>query len=176
MNLISNLPIETGDAVIFALSLVLLTAGVFLSFRPVFCSVLPTYLALLLGHLSGLITLSEKDMIFWGVATVITLIIFYMLPGHISRSRYGQIYLGIGTFAGAMTGATMSNVSAIIIASILGFLFGCLVYYRSKSSFDMRTDQRKFWNYLLAKGFPLIINLVMTGIYIAILASRFSKV
>ena len=103
-------------------------------------------------------------MVFWGVATILTLGINWMLPRHIWRSTVGLPFMAVGGLAGMAVGAVLNTMAAIILGTALGCLFGAVAFANTGAGRAVMTFPSKpFFNYLAAKGLPIVVALSMAG-------------
>lgn len=167
MNLIANLPIEQSSILLFAFGCVLVACGIFFSFKPILPSSIFTFGGLLVSHFSGLMTFDSNTLWFWGVSSVFVVMLYMLLPREVSRSGRGQWYLALGALAGAMIGVVLGKMIWLTVATAVGVALGALMFARTSNARDMADDQKKLFNYFLAKGLPLTINFCMLGIFLA---------
>lgn len=148
---------------------VLAAAAVGLSFIPHFPAVVAGWLALLCAHLGGYSFINSKVLIFWGVASIIVIMLGILQPKVLTTARNGQGYVVGGAIAGALLGLLAANVTASIIAgSIIGAAFGAVAYMRTPKSPRLKITSPLFLQYLCAKGLPAVISCSMAAIVLAL--------
>lgn len=145
----------------------LLALTVVLTFMPRRAAAVSGYLAMAAAALSGAVAYEASTYIFWAVATLISVAINYMLPGEVARSRAGVPYISGGALAGTAVGMAIGTVAGVIVGSALGAFLGALAYGSTVAGRPMSFPSAKFFNYLAAKGLPVIVALSMVGIVTA---------
>lgn len=108
-------------------SLLLLAAGVVMSFRSSRTAVVATF-AGMLGI--GLLTVGAKatELIFWGIATAIVVAIQYLLPANVTASRRGVGYIVGATLAGMSVGLTLGR-EWVTVGAAFGAILGGIYSY-----------------------------------------------
>ena len=132
---------------VMVVSILLLIAGVVLSFFPKRYAVAPAYAGLLGIGLTA-VHASASTLVFWGVATAIVLAIGYMLPRAVATSRKGVGY-------------------------ITGAVLGGIAYSKTPAGRPMEFPSSKFLNYLCAKGLPAVVTVAIVGTAILWLTAAF---
>ncbi|MCM1348275.1 MAG: hypothetical protein NC338_02585 [Firmicutes bacterium] len=103
-------------------------------------------------------------MTFWGIATLIALGINYMLPFEISSSRRGMAYMAGGSLCGTFVGMIAASQAGMICGAALGALCGAIAYSRTPRGRVLDFPSSRFFNYVLAKGLPLIVVMSTVGL------------
>lgn len=103
-------------------------------------------------------------MTFWGIATLIALVINYMLPFQVATSRVGMPYIAGGALCGTLVGLIVSSQAALICGAAVGALCGAVAYSRTPRGRQLDFPSTPFFNYLLAKGLPLVVVMSTAGI------------
>lgn len=98
---------------------------------------------------------SPDSLAFWSVAAVIALGINMLLPREISTSHVGVGYITGASLAGAFVGMLLSG-AGIIIGAVAGALCGGIAFCRTPAGQVLGFPSRKFFNYLCAKGLPIV--------------------
>lgn len=150
--------------------LLLLVAGVVMSFRSARTAVVATF-AGMLGI--GLLTVDAKatELIFWGIATAIVVAIQYLLPANVTASRRGVGYIVGATLAGMSVGLTLGR-EWVTIGAAVGAILGGIAYSRTPDGRSIKFPSSKFLNYLCAKGLPTVVVMSMTGTVVMWLAEN----
>lgn len=154
----------TADPVITAIIIVcllLLIAGIILTFMSNRWAVLAAY-AGLLGIGLSVVHPTATPLIFWGVATVIVILLQYLLPPNISTSRRGVGYIAGAALAGTFVGLAISH-EWMIIGAVAGAILGGIAYSRTPAGAVMEFPSSKFLNYLCAKGLPAVVTVCIAG-------------
>jgi len=135
-------------ALIIALALVL---------RPKWVAAVPAYAGLLLMHWSYYIDVKMVTFIFWGIATLITVGLFYLSPkGEPDGHSSSNLYVGFTAMAGGMLGILLAP-RVMVLGVVLGAAMGQLAYSRTPAGKWMLSPSSQFWRYFAAKCLPAIV-------------------
>ncbi|MCM1163631.1 MAG: hypothetical protein NC339_05215 [Muribaculaceae bacterium] len=146
------------------LCIMLIAAGVALSF---FSAVYGTALAFLALCTTGLlpgVELPVSTYLFWGTAMVIVVALYFILPRIIAQSRRGLPYIAGASLAGAVIGMAIGSHAAVILGAVVGALLGGVAYGRTPAGRMLQFPSQKFFNYLCAKGLPVAIAMSMAAL------------
>lgn len=141
--------------------MLLLIAGVTLCFLSNPYAVAAAYTGMLAVGLTAVHS-SATSLIFWGVAAVIVLVIQYLLPRNVARSRLGIGYIAGAALAGAFVGMVMSH-GWMIVGAAVGAILGGIAFSRTPDGAGMEFPSSKFLNYLCAKGLPAVVVMSIAG-------------
>lgn len=108
----------------------------------------------------------ESLLIFWGIAALIALGITYMLPFEVATARLGMGFMTGGALCGMMVGLIASSNAGTICGSAAGVLLGAIAFSRTRRGVQMEFPSKKFFNYLMAKGLPLVVIMSSAGLVI----------
>lgn len=155
------------------LSKILLIAGVIglltavaLVLRPRWVAAVPAYLGLVLMHWSYYISVPTVTFVFWGIATFITIGLFYLSPkGEPDGHSSSNLYVGFTAMAGGMLGILLAP-RIMVLGVILGAVVGQLAYSRTPAGRWMLSPSIQFWRYFAAKCLPAIVALSIVCIAI----------
>lgn len=150
--------------ILIALSSLLALWSVGASFASWRWAVATSYLALWPLYYLPEFAIPDGIMTFWGIATLIALGINYMLPFHIASSRVGMPYIAGGSLCGTLIGLITASQAAMICGAAVGALCGGIAYSRTPRGHSLDFPSTPFFNYLLAKGLPLIVVMSTAGI------------
>lgn len=150
------------------LSILLAGLALFLTLRPFVPSTFIAYLSLWMVKWSGVVVVPEVMLIFWGIATLLTLVINNSLPRQASKSIAGAAYISGGSLAGMLVGL-ISSYQLMIIGAAVGALFGAMAYSRTPQGSTIKKPASRFIQYVAAKGLPTIITISLIGIVIQLL-------
>ena len=125
--------------------------------------------ALIIASLSPYCVIAPATLIFWGIAALIAMGIEALLPRHIAESRVGIPYIATAALAAMMVGLTLMASATIIIGSVIGALLGAVAFSRTRAGASLGFPSRQFFNYLAAKGLPIVVAASTIGITIAAL-------
>lgn len=154
--------------VLLVISVLLAGMSITLAYLSRWESVAAAFLALLGVSFSGHTGSPDAAMlIFWGVTAALGAALALMLPRPVGRSREGMAYVCTGALAGMAIGMAASSSAAIIIGTALGIAAGSLLMGRMKPGQQLGFPSKKFFNYVLAKRFPVLIAYSMAGLALA---------
>ena len=143
-----------------------LIAALALVLRPRWVAAVPAFIGLLLMHWSYYIAVPKVTFIFWGVATLITVALFYLSPsGEPDGNRSSNLYIGFTAMAGGMLGILLAP-RIMVLGVILGAAMGQLAYSRTPAGKWMLNPSTMFWRYFAAKCLPAIVALSIVCIAI----------
>ena len=134
-----------------------LIAALALVFWPLWVAAVPAYAGLLLMHLSYYIAVPGMTFAFWGIATLITVGLFYLSPsGEPDGNRSSNLYVGFTALAGGMLGILLAP-RVMVLGVVLGAAVGQLAYSRTPAGKWMLNPSTLFWRYFAAKCLPAIV-------------------
>lgn len=134
-----------------------LVIALLLVLRPQWVAAVPAYAGLVLMHFSYYIAVPMLTFIFWGIATAITMGLFYLQPsGEPDGNRSSNLYVGFTAMAGGMLGILLAP-RIMVLGVILGAAMGQLAYSRTPAGKWMLTPSSQFWRYFAAKCLPAIV-------------------
>ncbi|NBH91588.1 hypothetical protein [Duncaniella muris] len=143
------------------ITVILLLAGLGLVFASNRYGIIAVYAGLCVAAVKASLP-TVSTLIFWGIATVIVVVLSFMLPKSISGSRRGLGYIAGAALAGAMTGLVISH-AWMIIGGVAGAILGGIAYSKTPAGKALGFPSSKFLNYLCAKGLPAVIAVCMAG-------------
>ena len=146
------------------LSVLLTGVAIVLAYRAVWWTVLLSLAALIVGKLSGVAAIDTSSLIFWSASSVIVLAINFLLPKQIRDSHVGMPYLCTGALAGAFLGLLANTTAGVITACAVCIILAALAFSRQSAGQVLEFPSKKFFNYLCAKGLPLVVIFSMLGI------------
>lgn len=124
---------------------------------PRWVAAVPAFAGLLLMHLSYTIAVPVMTFVFWGIATAITVGLFYLSPsGEPDGNRSSNLYVGFTAMAGGMLGIMLAP-RILVLGVILGAAMGELAYSRTPAGRWLLSPSTTFWRYFLAKCLPAIV-------------------
>lgn len=134
-----------------------LVIALLLVLRPRWVAAVPAYAGLVLMHLSYYIAVPMLTFIFWGIATAISVGLFYLQPsGEPDGHRSSNLYVGFTAMAGGMLGILLAP-RIMVLGVILGAAMGQLAYSRTPAGRWMLTPSSQFWRYFAAKCLLAIV-------------------
>ena len=134
-----------------------LVVALLLVLRPRWVAAVPAFAGLALMHWSYTIDVKTMTFIFWGIATLITVGLFYLLPkGEPDGHQSSNLYVGFTAMAGGMLGILFAP-RIMVLGVILGAAMGQLAYSRTPAGNWMLFPSTQFWRYFAAKCLPAIV-------------------
>lgn len=134
-----------------------LIAALALVFWPRWVASVPAFVGLVLMHLSYYIDVPTMTFVFWGIATAITIGLFYLSPsGEPDGNRASNLYVGFTAMAGGMLGILLAP-RVMVLGVVLGAALGQLAYSRTPAGKWMLNPSTLFWRYFAAKCLPTIV-------------------
>lgn len=98
---------------------------------PRWVAAVPAYAGLVLMHLSYYIAVPMSTFIFWGVATLLAVGLYYLSPsGEPDGHSSSNLYVGFTAMAGGMLGILLAP-RILVLGVILGAAMGQLAYSRT---------------------------------------------
>lgn len=147
----------TIHAILFIVGIVCLVAAIVLVLWPRWIAAVPAFIGLALLHWSYRILVPTATFIFWGIATLITVGLFYLSPsGEPDGNRSSNLYIGSSAMAGGMLGIMLAP-RLMILGVILGAAMGQLAYSRTPAGKWMLEPSSLFWRYFAAKSLSAIV-------------------
>ncbi|MDE6074637.1 MAG: DUF456 family protein [Muribaculaceae bacterium] len=147
--------------VLIIIAVILLSSAAIVSFRPAMPPALPAYAGLWVLDFSGLVNPETSLMIFWGIATVIAVIIGLMMPMRRGSLRGGYTSVAVGTFIGMLAGIYTYPGAGIVVGAFAGALIGYILYRRSPRG---NRDRSPFLSSFCGIGLPTIVTFCIIGV------------
>ncbi len=148
---------------LFILGIIFLLAAIFAMFRPVLPPTIVSYVGLWLIKWSGAVPVGNGDLLFWGIATIIILVIFHIHPAELDDKGNGKAYMNCGAIVGMVVGMLLSH-PGIICGAAIGTILGAIAYSRTPVGRKVKFASSKFVQNLCANGLPAIITACIIGI------------
>ncbi|MDE6218299.1 MAG: hypothetical protein K2F64_04780 [Muribaculaceae bacterium] len=119
-----------------------------------------------------IIPVNSVILMTWLCMTVIVMLATLMQPAGVRSSSAGSGYMIGGALTGMMVGllgfsfsSTLTMLYGImVVATLVGTFFGFLLFSRTPAGAPWSVASGNFFRYLLAKGFPVAITVMMIGI------------
>lgn len=135
-----------------------LMAALALVLWPRWVAAVPAFIGLWLMHWSYYISVPKRTFIFWGIATLITVGLFYLSPkGEPDGHRSSNLYVGLTALAGGLLGIILQHPAFMVLGAIIGAFVGQLAYSRTPDGKWMMFPSTQFMRYFAAKCLPAII-------------------
>ncbi len=150
------------------LSIALASIAIITCFYPRIPSVLASWLGMLSAHFAGAAYINGKVLLFWGIASMIVLMLNYLQPKALSRTRAGVPYVVTGTIAGIAVGyACAPTAASFIIGAIAGAFLGSVAFMTLPKGPKKSIGSPEFLQYLCAKGLPAVVSCSQAAIVLA---------
>lgn len=143
--------------ILFIAGVACLVAALALVLKPKWVAAVPAFVGLVLMHYSYYIDVKTATLIFWGIAALITVGLFYLSPsGEPDGHSSSNLYVGLTAMAGGMLGI-LTAPRVMVLGVVLGAALGQLAYSRTPAGKWMLTPSMLFWRYFAAKCLPAIV-------------------
>jgi len=143
--------------ILLIVGVVCLVAALALVLKPKWVAAVPAFIGLVLMHYSYYIDVKTATLIFWGIAALITVGLFYLSPsGEPDGHSSSNLYVGLTAMAGGMLGI-LTAPRVMVLGVVLGAALGQLAYSRTPAGKWMLTPSMLFWRYFAAKCLPAIV-------------------
>lgn len=149
-----------------------LSAAIALAFRPLMPATFAAYASLWLFQWSGIVEFQSSTMLFWGVATLLTLGIDRLLPAETARGKAGRGYVGGGALAGMVVGMLMPG-AGIVLGTVIGAALGAMAYSRTPEGKTIAFPSSEFVRYLCACGLPTVVDMAIVGVALKTLLATY---
>ena len=137
-----------------------------------------SYIAMLMLSLANdsegvpIIPINNTILIGWLAMTLIVMVATIMQPAPIQQQNRGVAYMFGGSVVGMVIGLLgvtfLSSISMVygtmVIATAAGTFFGYLLFTNTPSGRALSFGSGNFYTYLLAKGFPTAVTMMMAGV------------
>lgn len=129
------------------------------------------------GNGVPLLPVNNTILIGWLCMTLVVMVATILQPVAVRMQRRGTIYMTVGAFAGMAVGLLGSTLSPsisilyglMIVGVAAGVLFAYLLFTNTPAGEAVSLRSGNFFRYLLAKGFPIAIAVMIIGV-VAVLA------
>lgn len=142
-----------------------------------------SYMGLLALSLAGnklgqpYLPINNTILISWLCMTLVVMVATIMQPGPVRQQTRGVWHMGIGALTGmavGLLGFTFTlNMPVLYACMILGTAAGCffgyLIFTNTPRGAAVNFSSGHFFQYLLAKGFPIALAVMMMGIVLVLL-------
>ena len=143
------------------LGIALLVGAIILSYRPLIPATLLAYGSMWILDMGKHINTTREGLTFWGVATMIILVINSSQPQATDDSK-GSGYITSGAIMGCIIGMLTSH-AGIIIGAASGAVLGFIAYCRTPQGTSIKLPSKAFLRELAAKGLPTIVTISIFG-------------
>ena len=145
------------NTILLIVGVICLVTAMALVLWPKWVAAVPAFIGLLLMHWSYYIDVKTMTFAFWGLATLITVGLFYLSPsGEPDGNRSSNLYIGFTAMAGGMLGILLAP-RVMVLGVVLGAAMGQLAYSRTPAGKWMLNPSTLFVRYFAAKCLPAIV-------------------
>lgn len=124
-----------------------------------------------------LLPINNTILIGWLCMTVMVMLVTMLQPDPVIRQTRGTGYIIAGALTGlavGLLGFTFSEnlpllYAIMVTGTVAGTFFGFLIYSRTPDGRAVNISSGNFFKYLLAKGFPTAITVMMPGVALVLL-------
>lgn len=143
------------------LGIALLVGAIILCYKPLMPATLLAYGSMWLFDMGKHITTTRDELTFWGVATMIILVISSSRPQEVENPK-GVGYITSGALVGCILGMLTTH-AGIILGSAIGAMLGFGAYCRTPQGASIKLPSKEFLSQLAANGLPTIVTLSIIG-------------
>lgn len=160
-------------SVILVITGILLCLGsLLLLFSRESLSAVAAFLGLACFYFTDLLPLNLNIIITWLCLTVVVTGVSLMQPPAVMTQHRGMGHITIGGIAGmavgllgfSMTRMLTAVYAIMIVATAAGIFFGYFMFTRTPAGRAVNMRSGRFFTYLLAKGFPVMITVSQIGV------------
>lgn len=165
-------------------------ASIWLLFRREMVSPALSFLALFILSLApgepgrALLPINSTIITAWLCMALVVTMASWMQPDAIKAQHRGIGYMTVGALAGLAVGllgfsfsVNMSMLYASMIVGVcIGLFLGYLLFTRTPDGQQLASGNKRFFGYLLAKGFPVAITVMMPGVVLILLLAIFNNI
>lgn len=127
------------------------------------------------------IPLPNNMLISWLCITLVVMLIILLQNPALRQQSRGVGYMTIGGIVGMTIGLMAFAISSqlnllyaiMMLATAAGIFLGLLTFSRTPDGSEIAIPTGRFFKYLIAKGFPILITIAQLGIPIVILIASF---
>lgn len=172
------------------LSCLLWLGAIMLLFRREMVSPALSFLALFLLSLApgepgrALLPINSTIITSWLCMALVVTMASWMQPEPIKAQHRGIGYMTVGAAAGLALGllgfsfsVNMSMLYASMIVGVcIGLFLGYLLFTRTPDGQALAAGNARFFRYLLAKGFPVAITVMIPGVVLILILAIFNNI
>ena len=124
---------------------------------------MPALAGMLLLQWGAWLNLPTWKLWSWGGATLVVVAIRYLSPsGEPDGRNTSNIYIGLGSMAGALLGL-LAGINYILAGTIIGAVMGAMAYSRTPHGRWIKMGRNTLIQYFCAKCLPTIVAVAMIG-------------
>ncbi|MBD5186822.1 MAG: hypothetical protein HDS93_03360 [Bacteroidales bacterium] len=176
---------------IIILSAVLWLASFWMLFKREMAAPAVSFLALFILSLAkdsatsrALLPINSTILTAWLCMTLVVVTASWLQPDAVKAQHRGVGYMTIGAFAGMAVGLLAFSVSvnmsmlyaSMMVGVCVGIFLGYLLFTRTPDGNELAKGSNRFFRYLLAKGFPIAITVMIPGVVCVISLAIFNNI
>lgn len=129
-----------------------------LLFKPIVPSPFIAYVGLWLVNLSHRVWIDPSQLLFWGIAVVLLMLINFAKPD-VKEASLSTSYTGAGAIVGTLLGILVTpDYAGLIIGSAIGTSLGTLAFSMTpKGRLAIKFPSSKFFHYFCVVGLPAVV-------------------
>lgn len=148
------------------ISVILIFIGILGTFLPILPGLGLSFLGLLIYQYGTDSHISEHYIIIFGILTLFSFILDYLLPIKLTK-KYGGSKLGnIGGFLGAIIGIFLPIPLGFLIGMLVGVFIGELIYDQNNPQRAISSTKGAFIGFLYGTGFSFLVSIAIFVIVI----------
>ncbi len=152
------------NVIIAVIGSIVVLGGIALESKGFSLSSVVAYAGILFLHLFKCINLTDRALMFWGIAALLACGIAILSPkAEPDGSRRGNLYLLLGAIAGLLVGMAI-DASVMILSAIIGTLAGEVFYSQTPKGRWVKFSFSIFIHYFCAVGLKIIVSTAIVGI------------
>lgn len=132
--------------------------------------------------LMALVPINNTILIGWLCMTLVVMLATVLQPVAVRQQRRGTGYLTVGAFTGLAIGLLGFTITSslptlyglMVIGVAAGAFFGYIIFSRSEAGAAIAPRTGNFFRYLLAKGFPIAISVMIMGVAAVIVQATYN--
>lgn len=132
------------------------------------------------GAGSPIVPINSTILIGWLCMTLVVMFATILQPAPVAVQNRGIAYmlggaitgLAVGLLGFSFSGAVSMLYGIMVIAVAIGVFFGYLLFTNTPDGKAVNIASGHFFQYLLAKGFPVAITVMIAGISLVIILAR----
>lgn len=152
------------ESLVFKIILILvLVIGLFGAILPVLPGAPLSFTALLIAKILGVTTLSAWVIAFFGLLTLIGVVLDYLLPLLTVKKMGGSKWGALGLFIGLVVGIVFSpfGLFSLILAPFLGAFIGEILHNHSSHQRALKSSLAALLGFVLTTGYGVVLCLLM---------------
>ena len=168
------------SVILVILAVILLALAYVLLFEREAVAPVSAFLGMACCYAASCLPLNANILLTWLCLTVIVTGVSLMQPRAVMQQRRGMGYITVGSLAGLAVGLLGFSVTTrlgavyafMVLGVVAGIFFGYYIFTRTPRGRAVSLSSGHFFSYLLAKGFPVAITTMQTGVLLVLPLAR----